>query len=399
MYEHDRPGPADPLLRRDVGAARRPHPYADLDITHDRIGRWAPLNQSLYVGYKVMLAGLLMISKGDRIAMHSSVETRYPFLDDDVIDFCSQIAPEYKLHGMTEKWILRQVAAQDPARRRSPTAPRRCSGPASRDVPRHARPAWVDQLLSPESLCGTRLLRPRGRGPRGAWQQADPPDHARRFVLRPRPDLRGLDPALAPPLLRRRPLRPPDLDGPRVRRESRYRPTTRLAKDRRTRGRRRGRLRLSCWLSSNASARPRCSFETRSWDRSNTVGLLVLLGVARGDTEVDGDWLVEKLLVLRAFADEAGKMNLDVKDVEGGILVVSQFTLVADCKKGRRPSFTRAGEPTIARELYEQFVRKLRQSSLRVETGIFGEDMQVQLSNDGPVTFLLDSTNSKPSAH
>ena len=85
-------------------------PYSDLDITTDRMSRWHPLNQSLYVGYKVMLAGLLMISKGDRIAMNASVETRYPYLDDDVIAFCAGIAPEYKLHGMTEKWILRQVA-------------------------------------------------------------------------------------------------------------------------------------------------------------------------------------------------------------------------------------------------------------------------------------------------
>ncbi|MFI5461524.1 MAG: asparagine synthase (glutamine-hydrolyzing), partial [Isosphaerales bacterium] len=85
-------------------------PYADLDITNDRITRWHPLNQSLYVGYKVMLAGLLMISKGDRIAMNASVETRYPFLDDDVIGFCAGIAPEYKLRGLKEKWILRQVA-------------------------------------------------------------------------------------------------------------------------------------------------------------------------------------------------------------------------------------------------------------------------------------------------
>ena len=79
---------------------------------NDRITRWHPLNQSLYVGYKVMLAGLLMISKGDRIAMNASVETRYPFLDDDVIDFCAGMAPEYKLRGLTEKWILRQVAAR-----------------------------------------------------------------------------------------------------------------------------------------------------------------------------------------------------------------------------------------------------------------------------------------------
>ncbi len=88
------------------------NPYDDLSITTDRMARWHPMNQSLYVGYKVMLAGLLMISKGDRISMHSSVETRYPFLDDDVIQFCSEIAPEYKLRGRTEKWILRQVAAR-----------------------------------------------------------------------------------------------------------------------------------------------------------------------------------------------------------------------------------------------------------------------------------------------
>src|SRR5260221_11927889 len=87
-------------------------PYSDLGITNDRITRWHPLNQSLYVGYKVMLAGLLMIAKGDRISMHSSVETRYPFLDDDVIKFCSQIDPTYKLHGKVEKWILRKVAAK-----------------------------------------------------------------------------------------------------------------------------------------------------------------------------------------------------------------------------------------------------------------------------------------------
>ena len=107
-------------------------PYADLDITNDRISRWHPLNQSLYVGYKVMLAGLLMISKGDRIAMNASVETRYPFLDDDVIAFCAGIAPEYKLRGMTEKWILRQVAAR--------ILPRADRQPAQDDVPRqHVR--------------------------------------------------------------------------------------------------------------------------------------------------------------------------------------------------------------------------------------------------------------------
>ncbi len=88
------------------------NPYDDLNLVSDRMARWDPLNQSLYVGYKVMLAGLLMLSKGDRISMHSSVEARYPFLDDDVIAFCAQLAPEYKLRGRTEKWLLRQTAAR-----------------------------------------------------------------------------------------------------------------------------------------------------------------------------------------------------------------------------------------------------------------------------------------------
>jgi len=126
--------------------------YDDLDITNDRFGRWSPLNQSLYVGYKVMLAGLLLNAKGDRVAMHSSVETRYPLLDDDVIRFCSEIAPEYKLRGMTDKWILRQVAARTLPRaiaNRPKTMFRASRGEAF--LGRH-RPAWVDQLLSPESL-------------------------------------------------------------------------------------------------------------------------------------------------------------------------------------------------------------------------------------------------------
>jgi asparagine synthase (glutamine-hydrolysing) len=86
-------------------------PYADLDVRTDRIKRWHPLNQSLYVGYK-MLPGMLLLSKGDRTAMNASIETRYPYLDENVIAFCAQIAPEYKLRGMTEKWIFRQVAAR-----------------------------------------------------------------------------------------------------------------------------------------------------------------------------------------------------------------------------------------------------------------------------------------------
>ncbi len=139
-------------------------PYADLDITNDHIKRWHPLNQSLYVGYKVMLAGLLMISKGDRIAMNASVETRYPFLDDDVISFCAGIAPEYKLRGMTEKWILRQVAARIlPAQiaNRPKTMFRACM---SGSFLGPHRPAWVDQLLSPESLRATGYFDPAARG-------------------------------------------------------------------------------------------------------------------------------------------------------------------------------------------------------------------------------------------
>jgi asparagine synthase (glutamine-hydrolysing) len=130
-------------------------PYSDLDITAERMTRWHPLNQSLYVGYKVMLAGLLMISKGDRIAMNASVETRYPYLDDDVIAFCAGLAPQYKLHGMTEKWILRQVAARilpGQIANRPKTMFR--SSLAQTFLGTH-RPAWVDQLLSPDSLRAT----------------------------------------------------------------------------------------------------------------------------------------------------------------------------------------------------------------------------------------------------
>ena len=130
-------------------------PYSDLDITTDRMSRWHPLNQSLYVGYKVMLAGLLMISKGDRIAMNASVETRYPYLDDDVIAFCAGIAPEYKLHGMTEKWILRQVAQKILPRQIANRPKTMFRASLAQTFLGPQRPAWVDQLLSPESLRAT----------------------------------------------------------------------------------------------------------------------------------------------------------------------------------------------------------------------------------------------------
>jgi asparagine synthase (glutamine-hydrolysing) len=153
-------------------------PYDDLDITNDRITRWHPLNQSLYVGYKVMLAGLLMISKGDRIAMHSSVEARYPFLDEDVISFCASVAPEYKLHKMTEKWLLRRVAAKTlPARLANrPKTMFRASLSATFLGPH--RPAWVDQLLSPESLRAAGYFDPeavaRERAAQVRWPRITP---------------------------------------------------------------------------------------------------------------------------------------------------------------------------------------------------------------------------------
>ncbi len=186
-------------------------PYDDLDLTNDRIGRWHPLNQSLYVGYKVMLAGLLMICKGDRIAMNASVETRYPFLDENVIAFCAGIAPEYKLRGRTEKWILRQVAARilpERIARRPKTMFRACMsgtflGPN--------RPSWVDQLLSPDSLRSTGYFDVDAVVRQRAWQVRMPTDHAHEVRLRRGADLRCLDATLAPPVLRRESLRPPDL--------------------------------------------------------------------------------------------------------------------------------------------------------------------------------------------
>jgi asparagine synthase (glutamine-hydrolysing) len=126
--------------------------FDDLDFTNDRMAKWHPLNQSLYAGYKIMLAGLLLLGKGDRVAMNSSVETRYPLLDDDVISFCASVAPEYKVRGMTDKWLLRQVAARTLPKRianRPKTMFRASRSEAFFD---QNRPAWVDQLLSPESL-------------------------------------------------------------------------------------------------------------------------------------------------------------------------------------------------------------------------------------------------------
>lgn len=121
-------------------------------------------------------------------------------------------------------------------------------------------------------------------------------------------------------------------------------------------------------------------------------GLLVFLGAGAGDGPADLAYVVDKVVNLRIFADEAGKMNLSVKDVAGGVLVVSQFTLLGDARQGRRPAFTGALEPGAARALYEQSLEAIRAAGVaRVEAGEFAADMQVELVNDGPVTILLDS--------
>jgi D-aminoacyl-tRNA deacylase len=123
-------------------------------------------------------------------------------------------------------------------------------------------------------------------------------------------------------------------------------------------------------------------------------GLLVLLGVAREDSEADAIYLAEKITGLRIFEDEHGKMNRSVQDVDGSVLAVSQFTLYGDVRRGKRPSFDDAAPPEPARKLYEFFVEQIRAAGLRCETGRFQEMMQVELVNEGPVTILLDSTKA-----
>lgn len=125
-------------------------------------------------------------------------------------------------------------------------------------------------------------------------------------------------------------------------------------------------------------------------------GFLILLGVMAGDDEKEADKLVNKTVNLRIFEDENGKMNLSSLDIGGEMLVVSQFTLCADCTHGRRPSFTPSAPPDEANRLYEYFVRRLKENGIsHVETGVFGADMKVELLNDGPVTIILDSNELK----
>lgn len=122
-------------------------------------------------------------------------------------------------------------------------------------------------------------------------------------------------------------------------------------------------------------------------------GFLILLGVGQSDSTKEAEWLADKVVNLRIFEDEAGKLNRSLLEVGGAALVVSQFTLFGDCKKGRRPSFTGAARPELAVPLYEHFVARLRKVLTRVETGVFQTHMDVSLTNDGPVTLWLDTAD------
>jgi D-tyrosyl-tRNA(Tyr) deacylase len=122
-------------------------------------------------------------------------------------------------------------------------------------------------------------------------------------------------------------------------------------------------------------------------------GLVLLLGISKTDTYRDADYLVDKMLGLRVFSDEAGKMNLSVLDVKGGLLIVSNFTVYGDCRKGRRPSFDLAADPEKAQELYQYFLSRARSAPVKVESGIFRASMSIHLVNDGPVTLLCDSVH------
>jgi asparagine synthase (glutamine-hydrolysing) len=145
-------------------------PYSDLDVRNDRVKLWHPLNQSIYAGYKIMLPGMLLLSKGDRIAMNASVETRYPYLDEEVIAFCAGIAPEYKLRGTVEKWILRQVAGRILPKRIAKRPKTMFRANMSGTFLGLHRPRWVDQLLSRESLYASGYFDPEVIARQRWWQ-------------------------------------------------------------------------------------------------------------------------------------------------------------------------------------------------------------------------------------
>ena len=119
-------------------------------------------------------------------------------------------------------------------------------------------------------------------------------------------------------------------------------------------------------------------------------GILVFLGIEKMDTVQNANWLIQKILKLRIFEDENEKMNLSIEDIKGEILIVSQFTLAGDCKKGTRPSFDNAKNPKEAKELYEYFVSEMKKTEINIETGVFGAMMDIKLINNGPVTFMLE---------
>lgn len=124
-------------------------------------------------------------------------------------------------------------------------------------------------------------------------------------------------------------------------------------------------------------------------------GLLILLGISNDDTEKEVKWLANKIISLRIFEDDNKKMNLGLEDINGELLIISQFTLYGDCIKGRRPGFTDAAPPTIAIPLYELFIKICKDTKIKTETGIFGADMKVALLNDGPVTLIIDTNDVK----
>ncbi|OBS13527.1 D-tyrosyl-tRNA(Tyr) deacylase [Elizabethkingia miricola] len=120
-------------------------------------------------------------------------------------------------------------------------------------------------------------------------------------------------------------------------------------------------------------------------------GFMLLIGIDESDEKQDADWLVQKILNLRVFGDEEGKLNLSILDIKGELLCISQFTLIADYKKGNRPSFIKAAKPDKAIPLFEYFKEEIAKSGLKTESGIFGADMKISLTNDGPVTIVMDS--------